>query len=260
MQHLRATAYHQLAPAAWPHDGLSPVNQTILWLVIASIAVAVIETEPLALAEYGTLLIGLDLLFTIIFTAEIFVRAWAYGENPNYQGVAGKIRFFTRWPMILDEVVVIAMWLPFVTDLSSSFFVILRVVRVLRIVSLARHSRWAAALRLLAHALVERKRELTLSLGLAGVTVLVAATILYVVEGAAQPDAFGSIPRAMWWAVATLTTVGYGDVYPLTAVGKFAAGLASIAAICVVAMPAGIMAAAFNDVFEGLRGKRGERE
>ncbi len=75
--------------------------------------------------------------------------------------------------------------------------------------------------------------------------------MLFWAEGAVQPDAFGGIPRAMWWAMATLTTVGYGDVTPITALGTVLAGIVAVTAI--VAMPTGIMAAAFSDAFQELR-------
>ena len=110
---------------------------------------------------------------------------------------------------------------------------------------------------LLWRAVVERRTELALSFGMTMIILLVAATLLFAVEGQAQPDAFGSIPRAMWWSLATLTTVGYGDVYPVTAIGKLCAGLAALTSIAVVAMPTGILAAAFSDCFQEIRGEKG---
>lgn len=82
---------------------------------------------------------------------------------------------------------------------------------------------------------------------------LISSTMLFWAEGAVQPDAFGGIPRAMWRAMPTLTTVGYGDVTPITALGKVFAGIVAITAIAIVAMPTGIMAAAFSDAFQELR-------
>jgi voltage-gated potassium channel len=90
-------------------------------------------------------------------------------------------------------------------------------------------------------------------MAIAGALLLISASALYVLEGGAQPDAFGSIPRAMWWSVATLTTVGYGDVVPVTALGRVFATLTAITGVGLIAMPAGILASAFSDAMQRKR-------
>lgn len=105
----------------------------------------------------------------------------------------------------------------------------------------------------LARAVHSRRSELFLTLGLAALAMLLSSTLLYWAEGEAQPDKFGSIPRAFWWAVVTLTTVGYGDVFPITVLGKvFAAGVA-FSGIGLIALPTSILAAAFSEVMQGAR-------
>jgi voltage-gated potassium channel len=90
--------------------------------------------------------------------------------------------------------------------------------------------------------------------GLAALFVLlVSATCLYAVEGPRQPDKFGSIPRALWWSVVTLTTIGYGDVYPATTLGKFLTGITAVVGVGLIATPAGILAAAFSDALQKQR-------
>jgi len=89
---------------------------------------------------------------------------------------------------------------------------------------------------------------------------IMAAIALYWAERSVQPEAFGSIPRALWWGIATLTTVGYGDVYLVTAVGKVAAGLSAIIGIGVIAIPTGILAASFSDVMKRRRDTRQKEE
>jgi voltage-gated potassium channel len=100
-----------------------------------------------------------------------------------------------------------------------------------------------------------RKDELIVTAGLAVAVVLFGATALYWAEGVVQPDKFGSIPRSIWWAVVTLTTIGYGDAYPVTALGKVLAAMVAIAGIALIAMPTGILAASFSDALARDRAK-----
>ena len=113
-------------------------------------------------------------------------------------------------------------------------------------------------MRHLSQAVSERREELLLSLLLAAFVLVFSAAGMYLLEGENDPHNFGSIPRAMWWSVCTLTTVGYGDIYPHTVLGKMLGGITSIAGIGLIAMPTGILAAAFSDAFQRTRNKRGD--
>ena len=124
-------------------------------------------------------------------------------------------------------------------------------LRVVRLIALAKFGRYSIALRQLMRAFARRRYELLMSLLIAGLVFLVAATGMYAIEGSVQPEAFGSIPRALWWALTTLTTVGYGDVYPVTPLGRVFAGLMAVAGIGLIAMPTGILAAAFTELGHG---------
>ena len=126
-------------------------------------------------------------------------------------------------------------------------------MRIVRLIALAKFGRYSIALSQLIRAFVRRRYELLMSLVIAGLVFLIAATGMYAIEGSVQPEAFGSIPRALWWALTTLTTVGYGDVYPVTPLGRVFAGLMAVAGIGLIAMPAGILAAAFTEI--GQQGK-----
>jgi len=95
-----------------------------------------------------------------------------------------------------------------------------------------------------------RRYELLASAAIALLLMFVSATAMYMVEGETQPENFGSIPRAIWWSMATLTTIGYGDTYPITVIGKIFAGITALASLALVAMPAGILAAAFSEAFQ----------
>ncbi|MCF6196266.1 MAG: potassium channel family protein, partial [Emcibacter sp.] len=139
--------------------------------------------------------------------------------------------------------------LPFWFGLGSEWF-LFRILRLLRILKLARIPGLSIALKGIVFAIKRRKFELYISIGLATLMMLGASTVLYIVEADIQPEAFGSIPRSLWWGMATLTTVGYGDVYPVTILGKLFFGVFAFAGIGLVAMPTGILAAALSDSFQ----------
>ncbi len=99
-----------------------------------------------------------------------------------------------------------------------------------------------------------------MSLAIAGMLLLISSTLLYLIEGEGQPDDFGSIPRAMWWSIATLTTVGYGDAFPVTPLGKILAGFTALTGIGLIAMPTGILASAFSDALQRQREEHDRKE
>jgi voltage-gated potassium channel len=150
-------------------------------------------------------------------------------------------------PLAIIDLIAIA---PYLLSAAGGWFVVLRFARLLRLLRLASLGRFSAAWGLVSSAINERRMELLMSLGVGVLALLVSSTLLYWIEGSEQPEDFGSIPRAMWWAVATLTTVGYGDAMPITAAGKVIAGFVAVIGIGLIAMPTGILAAAFSDAMK----------
>jgi voltage-gated potassium channel len=247
---LRASLHRQLAPEAWPGPGLSPLNRLVCGMIVVGGAFAILETEPevLAAAPAG-LFVFVEAFFALLFLAEYLTRVWVAGEDPRYAGGLGRLRY-ARTPMAVVDLLAVA---PYSLLAGTTDAFLLRVARLLRILRLARLGRFSQALRLFGVAVRSRRYELGLSAGLAMLILIFSSTLMYALEGESQPDAFGSIPRALWWSVATLTTVGYGDVYPVTVGGKLLAGVTAISAIGLIALPAGILAAAFSDAFRRQR-------
>lgn len=140
---------------------------------------------------------------------------------------------------LVDLLAVLPFWLGL---LSGSEAVVLRLFRVLRLLKLARHSRALATFELV---LLNERHALATVFGIMAALLLIAAASLHVLEDRVQPEAFGSIPAAMWWAVATLTTVGYGDVVPVTPLGRAVASLLALLGIGMFALPTAILGAAF---------------
>ena len=253
MASLRTKLFTNLDPEAWPEVGISPLNKAVLLIISLSIVAAILESEPTLKQAFPRGFYALNVFLAVVFLVEYLARLWAMGEDPRYRGVLGRVRYACTFTSVIDLVVAVALWIDIIFGVQGVYGVVLRLVRVLRVFSLARNSDWAAAIFILGRAIRDRRRELCLSLGLAMIIMLASATMLFVVEGPTQPEAFGSIPRAMWRSMATLTTVGYGDVYPITPIGRLMAGISAITSIAIVAMPTGIMAAAFSDTFQQMR-------
>jgi voltage-gated potassium channel len=138
-------------------------------------------------------------------------------------------------------------------DATGMWFPALRALRLFRLFKLARY---LPAFAIVGAAVRRAWAPLMAALCVAAAQLYIAAMMLYFIEGDTKPQAFGSIARSMWWAVVTLTTVGYGDVYPETMWGRIAAGLVAIAGVGIVALPTGILASAFAEEFR----ERHERE
>jgi len=244
-----------------PDDGaINVFSGTIILLVIVSLLSLALETELLRddthLDRSSLPLIQfINLAVVWIFAAEFALRFWSEGENPAHKGVAGRIRFLLH-PVTIADVLAFApelIAMLFFPEYSSALFPALRAFRLFRLFKLARY---VPAFAIVGAAVKRAWAPLMAALCVAAAQLYIAAMMLYLIEGDTKPQAFGSIARAMWWAVVTLTTVGYGDVYPETMWGRFAAGLVALAGVGIVALPTGILASSFAEEFR----ERHERE
>jgi voltage-gated potassium channel len=231
---MRASAFAALNP----RDRPTRFSVTILILIFTATAVAIAETEASIAAVFGPHLLLLELFFGIIFAAEYAVRLWAAPE-----GGETRLRYALRPATVLDLVVVVGTLLPFI----APSIMVLRLVRVLRMLRVAKVGRYSKAFQIMTRAIYTRASQLWVTLFIAIFFLIISATLMYWIEGGVQPLAFGSIPRSLWWASVTMTTVGYGDIVPVTPLGKLVAGLISLSGIALIAIPTGILAAAFSD-------------
>lgn len=246
----RKAAYRQLEPTAWRGDGLSPVNKALVFLVIVAVLEAVLSTEPAISTNREKLLDQVEFSLGLIFLVEYVARAWVAVDNPRFAEYRfPRLRYLVTPMAIIDLLAVV----PALFAFGGASSLVLRFFRVLRMLRLAKLGRTSKAWEMLREAFLQKGQEFALILGMLMVTILFAGSLLYFAEGGAQPDKFGSIPRAMWWAIITLTTIGYGDVFPITPLGKILAGFIAILGVMLIALPTGLFAASFTEVLERQR-------
>ena len=249
----RRWVYVNLHTRAWPGPGLSPLNKLIVVIILAAVAMAIVQSEPAVLRGREDLFRATEMVLALTFSVEYAGRVWSIAESPAYgRGWRGRLRYMLTFSAIVDLVVLTTLLVALMGAEGS----ILRLLRLVRIVMLAKLGRYSSAMIAIARAVRSRRYELLMSLAVAGMLLLFSSTLLFIVEGPGQPEAFGSIPRAMWWSVATLTTVGYGDAVPLTLIGRVLAGLTAITGIVLIAMPTGILASAFSNALQEEREAR----
>lgn len=243
---LRARVYRALSGGLSGEGRLSRTNVVLIVLIIASILFAVIDSEPTISGPFVEPFKLIETAFGVIFLVEYVLRVWSSAENPRYGGgLRGMLRFALTPAALID---LLALSPLFFGAIGSEAYV-LRVLRLLRILRLTKIGRYSGAAAAIWKAIRTRRYELGVSLGAGLFLMLVSSACLYAIEGSDQPEKFGSILRAMWWSISTLT-VGYGDVYPITVAGKVFASITALIGIGLVAVPTGIIAAAFSEVLE----------
>ncbi|RIJ23671.1 ion transporter [Henriciella barbarensis] len=258
---LRKRLYTQMEPTAREKTGLSPFNLFIIILVLLSFLALALETEPAMGDAWMRAIDVFNVAIIVIFALEYLLRLWVAGENPEYRGVRGRVRYVFSGYALADLVAFLPelLWILLAPDDASAQIVM--VLRVLRLARLAKISRFIPAFDVLGATLSRAGQQLFTTLAMAMALVYISAVLLYFVEGVGgeQQENFASIPRAIWWAIATLTTVGYGDVYPITPLGRVFASVIAIAGIGMVALPAGVFASAFSDEIREREAAKQER-
>jgi voltage-gated potassium channel len=243
---LRKRISLEIDPEMRTQKGLSQTNTAIIYLICLSIFVGVLETEQTLTVKFQSLFLFSQAFLFLVFTAEYLARIYAAPENPKYPT---PLHYMVTFAAIVDLAVVLSFLLP-IFGLEAA---ILRIFRATRLVRLARLGRYSVAMQVIASAIHQRRYELGFSIVLAFALMLLSSTALYLAERGSQPEDFGSIPRAMWWSIATLTTVGYGDVVPVTFLGRAAAAVTALTGIGLIALPTGILAGAFGEALRDIK-------
>jgi voltage-gated potassium channel len=235
----------ELLEAAHPGDRLSrQFDIGILLLIAANVLAVVLETVPSIDARFGTAFVWFERFSVALFSAEYLARVWSAPTDERYrEAPTGRLRYMVSPLALVDLLAVLPFFLPFLgADLRFA-----RALRLMRFFRVAKAGRYIPALRLFRAVAVAKKDELILTSCVLVLLLLVASSLMYFAEQSSQPEAFSSIPATMWWAVATLTTVGYGDVYPVTTFGRVLGAAAAILGIGLFALPTAILGSGFVD-------------
>ncbi len=186
-----------------------------------------------------------ELFSVVVFSLEYLMRLWTapllYPNDPAWRS---RLKFVFSFYGMIDLFAILPFYLPFMLHLDLRFMRAMRLLRLARLFKLNRHS---SNIRMLGDILREKRKDLLIVLSSVFIILVIAASLMYNLEKSAQPDKFPNIGAAFWWALATLTTIGYGDIVPITSWGKFLSGMIAFLGIAIVALPTGILSAAFTE-------------
>lgn len=235
--------------------GTNKVRKAVIFfiasLILLNVFVVILETVNSVYLESTTFFHFFDFVTVIVFSIEYILRIWCCVRNPLYSDpVQGRIRYALSPYALTDVIALTPFYLPLIIPIE---FRLLRLLRLLRIFRVLRLGKYSNAFEMFVTVMRSKKEEIVITVIMAIMVLILSSSTLYVVERDVQPEAFGSIPHAMWWAIATLSTVGYGDVVPITPLGKLFAAIVAISAIGLFALPAGLLAHGFADACHNLK-------
>ena len=235
-----------------PGDRLSRLlDYLLIGLILLNFLAVILESVRSIRMEWAVEFRLFEVFSVAVFTVEYLARVWSIVDNKWRQAYRhpfwGRVRFMASPMAIIDLLAVAPFWLSMIFPVDLRF---LRVVRLLRVLKLTRYS---AAMNLLFDVVREKLGILAAALFIVFILLIVAASSTYLAEHEAQPEAFANIPQAIWWAIITVTTVGYGDVVPITPLGKFLGSMLGFIGVGMVALPAGILASGFSDALHRRR-------
>ena len=239
---LRRRVYDVLEAGRGDSTLATVVENLLVVLIFINVAAFVLESVPSIKARHAGLFTAINWTSVGIFTIEYILRLWSCVEVPflkRLPPLKARLKYATRPFLIIDLLAIVPSYLSFLLPMDWR---VLRVLRLFRFLKLARYS---PAMNTLVRVLANERRSLTGALLLVLTLLLFAASIMHYIESDAQPDKFGSIPQSAWWAIVTLTTVGYGDTVPVTDLGRLVGGITMLSGLIVLALPIAIIATGF---------------
>lgn len=227
-------------------------------LIIISILLIILESFKELEEHLSGIIYTTETVVVIFFSFEYILRLITSPYQYPNNKISAPLLFIVSFLGVIDLLSILPFYLPMFVSTNLTFLRVLRLFRLMRIFKLLRYSE---SVRTLGKALSRIKTELISTLFITFIVLLFSANIMYIVENKAQPDAFKNMGESLWWAVATLTTVGYGDIYPVTSLGKVISGIMALIGIGIVAIPAGLLSSAFvSEIEDRKRKKTGQKK
>ena len=243
-QSVRARVYRALFVLA-PGDRAALILEGIIAaLILVNVAALILGSIEQVRASNGPTLAIIEITTVALFTLEYVLRAWSITAAQGYQRpVIGRLRYLVTFFALVDLISILPLY-------ASLIGANLKVVSAARMLRLFKFGRYSSAMQSLVAVFVAKRREVLASMLILTTLLLMASCGIYLAEGDAQPEAFGSIPKSLWWSVVTVTTVGYGDVTPVTALGKAFTGIVAVLGMLAIAIPTGIVSSGFFEEFK----------
>ncbi|MBO0351180.1 ion transporter [Phormidium pseudopriestleyi FRX01] len=243
-QSIKARVY-QILESSDPTDLLSQVDDwAVSLLVVLDVTVFILETSTFITSNFKLFVDEIELVAVACFTLLYIIQLWCCTADPRYaHPVWGRLRYGMTPLVVIDLMAILPFYLMLLFPLirSIKFANVLRLLRLLKLI------RYSEALQTILRVIDSKKNELIMTLFTVFILLIFASSLMFFAESQEQPEAFPSIPAAMWWGVVTLTTVGYGDLYPVTPLGKLFGATLAFIGIGLFALPAGIVAAGFSE-------------
>lgn len=228
-------------------------NLLLFSTIILNTISIILHTVKSMRHEFSQLFIDFEYFSVVFFTIEYLLRLWVCVEQERYKHpIKGRIRYLFSAGAIIDLLAI----LPFFLTHFASDTGLIRLLRLFRIFRLFKLSRYVHALRVIENVIKEKREELLLSLVFMFFVLLISSSIMFYIENPAQPHSFSSIPATLWWGINTITSVGYGDMYPITTLGKFLGGVIAVGGIALFALPTGILASGFAEQLSNSKQKK----
>lgn len=219
------------------------LNAFIISLIILNVIAVTLETVESIHTPYKTFFRIFDTVSVLIFTLEYIFRVWSSNHDPKYKhSFHGRLKYMRSPGAIIDLLAIFPFYLHGIVGLDLR---VLRLLRLLRFLRLFRLTAYMKSAKLVKSVFVSRASDLKLSLVLITMLIIMASCLVYFAEHPTQPGVFTSIPATFWWAIVTVTSVGYGDMVPITILGKLLTGIITLSGLAIFALPAGIVTAGF---------------